>query len=138
MTDEALGRTLPRALLVSRLTLGIFLAQWGIEKFVVPSNTPAIWGYFYGLSVPQATAYVFGAAELAIAACLILGIYRTIAYGAAMAIHAVSVIVSWRQLIDPWGTDTNHLFIAGLPVLGAFVALFLLRNWDRGVFDTKA
>jgi putative oxidoreductase len=138
MNDEALARALPRALLVLRMTLGIFLLQWGIEKFVVPSNTVAIWGYFYGLSVPQIMAYVFGVAEIAIAACLILGIYRTPAYGAAMILHAASVIVSWRQLIDPWGTDTNHLFIAGVPVLGAFVALFLLRRWDRGLLDAKA
>jgi putative oxidoreductase len=138
MNDEALARALPRALLVLRITLGMFLLQWGIEKFVVPSNTVAIWGYFYGLSVPQIMAYVFGVAEIAIAACLILGIYRTPAYGAAMILHAASVIVSWRQLIDPWGTDTNHLFIAGVPVLGAFVALFLLRRWDRGLLDTKA
>ena len=135
MTDEKLARALPRALLVLRITLGIFLLQWGIEKFVVPENTPLIWGYFYGLSVPQALAYAFGAAEIAIAACLFLGAFRTVSYGAALALHAVSVAVSWRQLLDPWGDAANHLFIAGLPVLGAFVALFLLRHWDRGVFD---
>ena len=26
----------------------------------------------------------------------------------------------------------NHLFIASVPVLGALIALFLLRHWDRG------
>ena len=67
--------------------------------------------------------------------CLFLGIFRTPAYGAAMALHAVSVLVSWRQLIDPWSDPVAHLFIAGVPVLGAFVALFLLRHSDRGVLD---
>lgn len=137
MNGEALSTTLQRALLVLRVTLGIFLLQWGIEKFVVPGNTPAIWGYFYGLNVPQVLAYVFGVAEIAIAACLILGMYRTVSYGAAMVLHAVTVVVSWRQLIDPWGGDANHLFIAAVPVLGAFVALFLLRQWDRGILDAK-
>ena len=133
MDDEALARTLRRALLVLRVTLGVFLLQWGVEKFVVPENTPAIWGYFYGLSVPQALAYLFGAAEIAIAICLFLGVFRTISYGAALGLHAISVIVSWRQLLDPWGDPANHLFIAGIPVLGAFLALFLLRQWDRGL-----
>ena len=32
----------------------------------------------------------------------------------------------------------NHLFIAGVPVLGAFIALFLLRRWDHGVFDRES
>jgi uncharacterized membrane protein YphA (DoxX/SURF4 family) len=138
MKDDSLTLAVPRALLVLRLTIGVFLLQWGIEKFVVPQNTPAIWGYFYGVDIPEVTAYAFGVAEVALAACFFLGMFRTIAYGAAIVIHAVSVVVSWRQLIDPWGDSANHLFIAAVPVLGAMIALFLLRHWDRGVFDAKA
>jgi putative oxidoreductase len=96
MPDETLTQALFRALLVLRITLGLFLLQRGVEKFVVPQNTVAIWGYFYGLNVPQALAYLFGA---------------------ALALHAVSVLVSWRQMLDPWGDPANHLFIAGFSVL---------------------
>jgi putative oxidoreductase len=133
MTDQALAQALPRALLVLRITLGLFLLQWGVEKFVVPQNTVAIWGYFYGLNVSAALGYVFGAAEIAIAVCLFLGLFRTPAYGAALGLHTVSVLVSWRQLLDPWGDPANHLFIASVPVLGALATLFLLRHWDRGI-----
>jgi uncharacterized membrane protein YphA (DoxX/SURF4 family) len=135
MTDKARMQALSHALLVLRLTLGLFLLQWGVEKFVVPQSTVAIWGYFYGLNVPQALGYVFGAIEIAIAGCLFLGVLRTAAYGAALALHAVSVLVSWRQLLDPWGDAANHLFIASVPVLGGLIALFLLRHWDRGIPD---
>jgi putative oxidoreductase len=135
MPDEALTQALSRALLALRITLGLFLLQWGVEKFVVPQNTVAIWGYFYGLNVPQALAYLFGAVEIAIAGCLFLGLFRTAAYGAALALHAVSVLVSWRQILDPWGDPANHLFVAGIPVLGALIALFLLRHWDRGLLE---
>ena len=135
MKDEALEKALPRALLVLRITLGLFLLQWGLEKFLVPQNTVAIWGYFYGLSVPQTLGYGFGAVEIAIAVCLFLGLARTAAYGAALVLHAVSVLVSWRPLLDPWGDPVNHLFVASVPVLGALIALFLLRRWDRGVLD---
>jgi uncharacterized membrane protein YphA (DoxX/SURF4 family) len=129
----ALAKALPQALLAQRITLGLFLLQWGVEKFVVPQNTVAIWGYFYGLDVPAALGYLFGAVEIAIAICLFLGLFRTVAYGAALALHAVTVAVTWRQLLDPWGDPANHLFVAGVPVLGALIALFLLRRWDRGV-----
>ncbi|MGI8739968.1 MAG: DoxX family membrane protein [Gammaproteobacteria bacterium] len=95
MNDETLARTLPRALLVLRITLAVFLLQWGVEKFVVPQNTVAIWGYFYGLDIPQALGYVLGAAEIAIAGCLLLGAYRTLTYGAALSLHSVSMFVSW-------------------------------------------
>lgn len=137
MADEALSKALFRALLALRITLGLFLLQWGVEKFVVPQNTTMIWGYFYGLNIPQVLGYVFGVAEIAIAACLFLGLFRTVAYGAALILHAVTVLVTWRQLGDPWGDPMNHLFIAGVPVLGAFLALFLLRHWDRGILSER-
>jgi putative oxidoreductase len=135
VTDTALTRALPRTLLVLRLTLGLFLLQWGVEKFVVPQSAVAIWGHFYGVNLPQLLGYVFGVIEIAIAVCLFLGAFRTVAYGAAFLLHAVTVAVSWRQLLDPWGDPVNHLFIASIPVLGALLALFLLRHWDRGVLE---
>jgi heme O synthase-like polyprenyltransferase len=102
---------------------------------VVPQSAVAIWGYFYGVNLPQLLGYVFGVIEIAIAVCLFLGAFRTVAYGAAFLLHAVTVAVSWRQLLDPWGDPVNHLFIASIPVLGALLALFLLRHWDRGVLE---
>jgi putative oxidoreductase len=135
MTEETRAKALSRALLALRITLGLFLLQWGVEKFVMPENNVFIWGYFYGLEVAPALGYLFGALEIAIAACLFLGLFRTVAYGAALVLHAITVAVTWRQLIDPWGDPINHLFIAGIPVLGALIALFLLRHWDRGVMD---
>lgn len=135
MRDDTLSRAMRRALLTLRITLGLFLLQWGVEKFVVPENTVGIWAHFYGIAVPAALGYLFGAAEIALAACLFLGVFRTPAYGAALALHLVSVLVTWPQLLDPWGDPVNHLFIAGVPVLGGFAALFLLRQWDRGAFE---
>ena len=129
--DPHLARALARALLVLRITLGLFVLQWGVEKFVVPQSTVAIWSYFYGVAIPPAAGYVFGAAEIAIAICLLLGLFRTAAYSAALGLHAVTVLVSWRQLLQPWADPVNHLFIASVPVLGALVALVLLRHWDR-------
>ncbi len=131
MNDEALGRALPRALLVLRVTLGLFLLQWGVEKFVVPQSAAAVWNHFYDVNISPTLGYLFGATEIAIAACIFLGVFRTVAYGAALALHAVSVLVSWRQLLAPWADPVSHLFIAGVPVMGAFAALFLLRHWDR-------
>ena len=134
MTDDTLSTALRRALLALRVTLGLFLLQWGVEKFVVPESNVFIWSHFYGMNVSRTLGYLFGAAEIAIALLMIAGMFRTIVYGAAMILHAVTVLVTWRQLIDPWGDPINHLFIAGVPVLGGFVALFLLRHWDRSAF----
>jgi hypothetical protein len=134
MADQALSNALFRALLALRITLGLFLLQWGVEKFVVPQSNVGIWQHFYGVNLSQPLGYAFGVAEIAIAMCMFLGMFRTIAYGAALLLHAVTVLVTWRQLIDPWGDPMNHLFTAAVPVLGAFLALFLLRRWDRSLF----
>lgn len=118
------------ALLILRMTLGIFLLQWGIEKFVVPENTPGIWGYFYGISVPQTAAYLFGVVEIVLSLCFFLGIGQTLAYAAGALLHAVSVVVTIPVMLTPFADPVNHLFIAGVPVLGGFIALFLMRNLD--------
>lgn len=132
--DAEFGRALAGALLALRVTLGLFLLQWGVEKFAVPQSNAAIWSHFYGIAIGPAVGYAFGAAEVAIALCLFLGLFRTVAYGAALGLHAVTVLVSWRPLIQPWADPINHLFIASVPVLGGLVALFLLRHWDRPAF----
>jgi uncharacterized membrane protein YphA (DoxX/SURF4 family) len=132
MTDTQISR----ALLMLRFTLGLFLLQWGIEKFVMPGNTPAIWGYFYGINIPEASAYLFGVIEIGLAICFFLGLFPTIAYGAGALLHTVSVLVSWNPLLHPWADPINHLFVASIPVLGAFVALFLLRQWDKPLFGS--
>ena len=135
MPDDKLSKALFRALLALRITLGLFLLQWGIEKFVVPQANVLVWSYFYGTNISQTLGYIFGTLEIAIALCIILGQFRTVAYGAALFLHAVTVVVTWRQLIDPWGDPINHLFTAGIPVLGGFLTLFLLRHWDRALLE---
>jgi len=118
------------ALLILRITLGVFLLQWGIEKFMVPDNTPAIWGHFYGIAIPASAATIFGIFEVALAICLFLGIFQTPAYLAAAILHAVTVAVSWKVLIDPWGTPMNHLFVASIPGRSGFIALYMMRKLD--------
>ena len=121
---------IPLALFVLRLGLAIFFLQWGIEKFVAPESTAGIFTYFYGMTIPAAVGYLFGAAEVILALCLAAGAFKTAAYGAAAIIHAVSVLVAWQPLLHPWADPVSHLFIAGIPVLAACVALFLAREHD--------
>lgn len=120
----------PQALLVLRITLALFFAQWGIEKFIKPDAAASIFDHFYGLQISALISYAFGAVELALAAGLLLGIAKTFSYGALIAVHGVSVVVSWKQLLHPWAAQSNHLFIASVPLLGALVALFLMRDRD--------
>ncbi|MEX2156877.1 MAG: hypothetical protein WD773_08560 [Gemmatimonadales bacterium] len=129
------------ALAVLRVSLGVFLLLWGVEKFVIPEVTVRIWGGFYGVGLAAALVPVVGAVESALALAITVGLWRRVSYGLGLLLHAVSVVSTWRQLLDPWGLRSggapNHLFLAGVPVLAAFLALYLLRDRDTWTLDER-
>lgn len=127
------------ALVILRVSLGVFLLIWGLEKFAIPPSTVGIWGKFYGVSLAASLVPLVGALESALAVAITVGLWRRVSYGLGLILHAVSVLSSWRQLLDPWGLRSggspNHLFLAGVPVLAGFVALYLLRARDAWTLD---
>jgi uncharacterized membrane protein YphA (DoxX/SURF4 family) len=129
------------ALAVLRVSLGVFLLLWGVEKFVIPEVTVQIWGGFYGVGLAAALVPLVGALESALALAITVGLWRRATYGLGLLLHAVSVAATWRQLFDPWGLRSggapNHLFLAGVPVLAAFLALYLLRDRDTWTLDER-
>ena len=117
------------ALLILRIGLGVFLLLWSVDKLIAPGKTVAIFEHFYFLPIKPALAQAIGVAELLLGISIILGFKKTISYGLGAALHGVSTLSTYEQLLSPFGK--NHLFIAGVPVLAAFLALFLLRKQDR-------
>ena len=117
------------ALLILRLSLGVFLLQWSVEKIVVPEAAIRVAQHSYGVAPTVGTTIIAGVAEALLAVALLVGIWRRWSYGLAILVHAVSVVSTWRQLLNPYA-GTNHLFIAGVPVLAALVLVYLLREWD--------
>ena len=122
------NRRVAAGLLILRLTLGLFLLQWAREKFIEPTATVRIAQGFYGVTLPPGIPMVLGGLELV----LVGGVWRDLTYAVALIVHGVTTIVSWRQLLDPWGLAHvgGHLWIATTPVLGGFIALYLMRAWD--------
>lgn len=130
---EALG------LLALRIGLAYFLGVWGVTKFLVPRQTVAIWGYFYDISIDTALPYLFGAAEVAVALCILFGLLRPVSYAAGFLIHAVTVVVISKNLAMPFviadGFPVNRNISVALAALGGFIALYLLRERDRWSVD---
>lgn len=135
------ARTLALALAVLRISLGLFLLMWALEKFFIPQATVGIWDTFYLIPIGPAIPYLVGAVEAILALAILVGFMRPASYGLGLAIHAVSVLSTWKQLIDPWGLvffeRPQHLFLAGVPVLAAFFVLFILREADVWTVDGK-
>lgn len=116
-------------LLLLRLGLGILLLLWGIEKILLPGVTNKVFETFYGVGVSPTTATVLGVLEVILAIGIIIGLWKTVTYGLGLVLHIITTIVVYPRLISPFGD--NHLFIATIPILGAFIALYLLRDHDR-------
>jgi hypothetical protein len=136
MSSE-LDRRIPAGLLILRFFLAIFLLQWSIEKLLLPDAAARIARNFYGVTLSAWQSYGLGIAELFLSLALLFGLYRTISYGLSLLVHTVTVIVSWRQLFDPYGLAKigNHLWISTWPTWGGFAALFLMRGWDIWTID---
>ncbi len=125
-------------LAILRITLGLFLLVWGLEKFIVTSASLAIYDFFYGFSASNVVAYVLGALESLLALAIAAGAFRRWSYAIGLLAHTVTVVVTARLIIDPWGLisgEPQHLFFAAVPIFGAFVALYLLRDLDCFSFD---
>lgn len=115
-------------LFILRFGLSIFLAMWAIDKLVMPATTVEIFKHFYLLDINASIAMLIGAVELVLSLLIFLGMYKTATYGLGLVVHLVSTVASYEYLMDPFGR--NHLFIASIPVLFAFITLFLCRETD--------
>lgn len=136
--DSRLRSRFGVALAILRVTLGVFLLVWGLEKFIVTERSVAIYGYFYGVSASTAVTYALGTLESVLAVAIIVGAFRRWSYGIGLLVHAATTIVTARLIIDPWGLisgEPQHLYLAAVPILGAFAALYLLRDLDSFSFD---
>ena len=126
--DSEIHHGNPAALAILRIGLGLFLLLWGIDKIVAPEGTAQIFDHFYRMPLSAEAAPIVGIAEALLGLAFMAGLWKTVVYGLGLLLHAVSTLASYSQLLNPFGD--NHLFIAAIPVLAGFIALFLLRDQD--------
>ena len=117
-------------LFVLRATITLFFLVWAVEKFMKPEVTVAIWKAFYMVdNLPLEASYAIGVLQLAALACFFFGILKFWSYGFFLVIHALGTLSTYERLLNPY-EGSNHLFAAAIPVLGALIALFMLRDKD--------
>lgn len=118
------------SLFILRYALTAFLAVWVIEKFVAPETTQAIWGHFYGFEdLPLNASYLIGAVQAVALLAFVTGFAKLFSYGFWLIGHGYGTVMSYGPLLDPY-SGSNHLFWAAVPVLAAFLLLFLMREED--------
>ena len=126
MKDE---RKLQISLAIIRLSLVLFFLVWSIGKLIVPELTQKVFATFYFSEISPTASVGIGALQTVIVLIFLAGQFKTLSYGGVLGMHTVSVLSTYRQLLNPY-QPPNPLFWAGVPVLGALIALFLLRDRD--------
>ena len=128
MTSET-DRRLAVCLLLLRLSVGLVLLVWAFDKILNPSHGGAVLESFYGLSGAGETAVqAIGVVQGLIVLAFLIGFARTWTYGAVLAMHGATTLISWSAYLQPL---KNILFFAAWPMLAACITLFLLRDHDR-------
>lgn len=122
-------RKLKISLLALRLGVFIVFLIWTADKFVNPEHAAGIFKKFYFLPIDVNMSYVLGGLQSLVLLAFMLGKFKFWTYGALLIFHAVSTFSSFPQYLNPY-EGANILFFAAWPMLGALVALFLLKEED--------
>lgn len=119
------------SLLILRLSIVIVLLAWTIDKLLRPQHGAGVLENFYGIGgLGFAPIYALAVVELILIALFAAGVFKTWTYGAVLLMHAATTLVSFHQYLHPFD-GANLLFFAAWPMLGACLALFLLRDEDQ-------
>ncbi len=117
---------------VLRLSIGIFLLQWTIEKFVRPDHTSDIFKWMYNFQLDPSWSPFLGAIELLIVLAFIAGFQKRISYAIVFAMHLISVASTWNIMLHPYTSPVpgRNLYMTAVPVLVAMAMLYRLRDLD--------
>lgn len=124
-----------KSLLLLRVSLGLFLVIWGLDKLADVEHGIGVsdWLYF-GLFSNQLLMQAFGVLEIAVGLLIVLGVARRFTYPVLLAITGVTLLGVWRSIIDPWGwwmEGTNALFYPSIIIFAGALVLWAFRDEDR-------
>lgn len=72
---------------------------------------------------------LIGALELVLSLLIMLGMYKDLTYAFGAIIQIISTLSTFKEIINPF--NNNIIYTANIPILCAFIALFLLRKADN-------
>lgn len=130
-----------RSLLLLRLSLGLLMVVWGLDKLVDVEHGMAVSaGFYLNLFSVPALLQAFGLLQVLIGLLIAAGLARRFAYPALLAITATTALGVWKSIVDPWGwflEGTNALFHPSLIIFAASLVLWAFREDDTLAVDRR-
>jgi hypothetical protein len=103
---------------------------WALDKIIGTSAAQKTFSKYY-MNVDESFVIILiGIVQLIVILAFAGGLFKTITYGFVLLMHTGSVLASIPRYMDPLARP-NILFWAAIPVLGAMLLLFILRDRDR-------
>ena len=143
-SDGYLGQSrLPWGLLGLRLVLALYLAQWAWLQWQYPEAAVDVYQRWYGIAPALGLTEIVGLGLLIASLAMAVGLLRVVSFGIGVLFMAAMVLGLTPHLLNPYGFHQppnwiNHGLIAQVPALAGYVALFMLRRFDRLSFDGRS
>ncbi|SHF28268.1 Uncharacterized membrane protein YphA, DoxX/SURF4 family [Microbulbifer donghaiensis] len=129
------------SLLLLRISLGLLLVIWGIDKLVNVSHAVAVSERFYlGLITAPTLWKIFGALQTALGLAVILGLWRRFSYPLQTLVNGATLLGVWQSVVDPWGwvlEGSNVLFYPSLIIFAGCLVLWAFLGDDRLALDRR-
>jgi uncharacterized membrane protein YphA (DoxX/SURF4 family) len=130
-----------RSLLLLRLSLGLLMVVWGLDKLVNVEHGMAVSaGFYLNLFSVPVLLQAFGVLQVLIGLLIGAGLARRFAYPALLAITATTALGVWKSIVDPWGwylEGANVLFHPSLIIFAASLVLWAFRDEDSLSVDGR-
>jgi uncharacterized membrane protein YphA (DoxX/SURF4 family) len=128
-------------LLLLRVSLGLLLVFWGLDKLVNVDHSIRVAERFY-LGVGATTWFLnaFGVVETLIGVLVVVGKWRRLTYPLMLAMFTVSGLSVWKSIVDPWGwvfEDTNVLFYPSLIIFAGTLVVWGFKEEDTLSLDGR-
>ena len=130
MSNTPTIKNLPIGLLITRISIVLFLLPWVIPKFTNPEMTIGLFSKYYLVSaLPEAAAYGVAAIWGIVLFMFAFGIKKRISYGLVALFHGAATFFTIPRMI-PGSENFTILFLASIPTLAAMIVLYLMRDHD--------
>lgn len=128
------------SLLILRVSLGLLILIWGVNKLINVGHAAAVSkGFYLDLFSQPVVLQAFGALQSLVALAIIVGFMRGLTYPVLIAITGITLAAVWRSILDPLGfvfaEGTNVLFFPSLIVFAGALVLMAFKDDDKYAID---
>ncbi|GAA5525883.1 hypothetical protein Maes01_02456 [Microbulbifer aestuariivivens] len=128
-------------LLLLRVSLGLLLVIWGVDKLVDSNDALAISQRFYREAFSNPLGWhILGALQALLGAAVVVGLWRKFTYPLQALVNGASLLGVWESILDPWGwvlQEGNMLFFPSLIIFAACLVLWAFQADDRMCLDRR-